>query len=347
MLVSLIIPAYNEEAVLPKLFSALGQVMSQMDCDYEVIVINDGSCDRTLELLRQQANNDARYKVLSFSRNFGHQRAITAGLDFADGDAVVVMDADLQDPPDILHEMIQLYLQGYDVVSAQRISRQGDRFFKRVTAAMFYWLMRRMVDERMVPEVGDFRLFSRAAVIALRQFREQHRFMRGLVAWLGLKEAILPFHRHQRAAGETKYGLFKMLRFAWTAISSFSGLPLALSFIGGMLLTIFGVLYSMYVAYSALVLKNTVPGWASVICLQSLFSGATLLAIGLMGDYLARIYDEAKARPLYVLQEVINVTVAQRSIARALVLPPDTARSVAASVVAPIDHPNPAPGPKR
>jgi dolichol-phosphate mannosyltransferase len=202
--------------------------------------------------------------------------------------------------------MLALYRQGFDVVSAQRVGREGEGAFKRGTAALFYALMRQAVDERLRPQVGDFRLLSRAAVQALRGFREQHRFMRGLIAWLGLKEAVIPFQRPARVAGETKYSLWKMLRFAWTAVSSFSALPLKLSLVGGLALTGFGVVYTIWVFYEKYVLGTTERGWSSIVCLQLLFSGATLTAVGLVGDYVARIYEELKGRPLYVLAEMVN-----------------------------------------
>jgi glycosyltransferase involved in cell wall biosynthesis len=308
MLLSLVIPVYNEEEALPSLLESLERVLDAMTCDHEIVFVNDGSRDASRRLLREAATADPRVKVLEFSRNFGHQAAITAGLDYASGDAVVVMDADLQDPPGLLPEMVALFEQGFDVVSARRVGREGEGLFKRGTAALFYALMRRAVDERLRAQVGDFRLFSRAAVAALRGFREQHRFLRGLVAWLGLKEAIIPFRRPPRVAGTTKYPTWKMIRFAWTAISSFSALPLKLSLGAGLLVTAFGLAYSAYVLYETLVLKTTVRGWSSLVCLQALFSGATLTAVGMVGDYVARIYDESKGRPLYVLSEVINVS---------------------------------------
>jgi dolichol-phosphate mannosyltransferase len=307
MLLSLVIPVFNEEEALPPLLEAVERVLAGMDCDYEIVFVDDGSRDGTRRLLEKAAAADPRLKVLGFSRNFGHQAAITAGLDFASGDAVVVMDADLQDPPELLPEMVARFDQGFDVVSAQRIGREGEGLFKRATAALFYGLMRRAVDERLVPQVGDFRLFSRAAVEALRGFREQHRFLRGLVAWLGLREAIIPFHRPARIAGKTKYPAWKMARFAWTAVSSFSALPLKLALFGGLLLLAAGALYTGYVGYQTLILHTTVPGWNALACLQLLLSGVTLTAIGLVGDYVARIYDEAKGRPLYVVSETSNL----------------------------------------
>ena len=322
VLLSLVIPLFNEEAVLPLLVARLDETLAGLDCDSEVLLIDDGSRDATLALARQAAQKDPRYRVLSFSRNFGHQSAITAGLDFADGDAVVIMDADLQDPPEILGRMIELYREGYDVVSAQRESREGDGVWKRATASAFYWIMRKTVDERLMPEVGDFRLLSRGAVHALRQFREQHRFMRGLIAWLGLKEATVPFKRGPRAAGTTKYPTLKMAAFAWTAVTSFSGLPLRLGVLAGVFLTGLGALYFIYAAYRALVSHATVPGWTSLVFLQIFFSGATLLSIGLMGEYLARVYDESKRRPLYVLRDLVNVPRRDTRTERAVVLEP-------------------------
>jgi len=202
MLLSIVIPVYNEGEVLPELLAALRRALGPQN--YEVIFVDDGSKDKTSEVLRQAAGADPHLKVLFFSRNFGHQAAITAGIDFASGDAVAVMDADLQDPPELLPQMLELLNQGYDVVSAQRITREGDGFLKRQTAKFFYWLMRKLVDSRLQNEVGDFRMFSRRAILGLRELREQHRFMRGMVAWLGLNEVILPYHRNARAAGETK-----------------------------------------------------------------------------------------------------------------------------------------------
>jgi dolichol-phosphate mannosyltransferase len=307
MRLSVVIPVFNEEEAIPPLLDALGPVLSGMTCDHEIVFVDDGSRDGTRRLLEAAGAADPRVKVLHFSRNFGHQAAITAGLDFATGDAVVVMDADLQDPPELLPEMVARFGQGFDVVSAQRVGRDGEGVFKRGTAALFYGLMRRAVDPRLVPQVGDFRLLSRGAVAALRGFREQHRFLRGLVAWLGLREAVIPFRRPPRVAGETKYPAWKMARFAWTAVSSFSALPLKLALVAGLLLTAAGAAYSAYVLYETLVLQDTARGWSSLVCLQLLFSGATLTAVGLVGDYVARVYEELKGRPLYVVSEAVNL----------------------------------------
>ena len=321
MLLSIVVPVYNEREALPSLLSALRSALAA-DYSYEVLIVDDGSVDGTSEALRQAASEDPHLKVLFFSRNFGHQAAITAGLDFASGDAVAVMDADLQDPPELLPEMLALLDQGYDVVSAQRITRGGDGFLKRYTAKLFYWIIRKMVDERIQNEVGDFRLFSSRAVAAIRKLREQHRFMRGMVAWLGLREVILPYHRNARVAGKTKYSPLKMMRFAWTAITSFSALPLRFSVFFGFFVAACGVGYAIYSVFAERVLKATVPGWTSLVCLNIVFSGVTLVAIGLVGEYVAHIYEEAKGRPLYVVSDSTNVNVERPHIVKAVILPP-------------------------
>jgi len=320
MLLSIIIPVYNEAESVPALIARLRPIARGIDWNYELIFVNDGSTDETGKILENTAELDHCVKVLTFSRNFGHQAAVTAGLDFANGDAVAVMDADLQDPPELLPEMLGLMRQGYDVVSAQRQARPGDGMWKRSTAAAFYWFMRRCVDRRLAPEVGDFRLFSRTAVLALRRFREQHRFMRGLVAWLGLREVIVPFHRESRAYGTTKYPLFKMLQLAWTAVSSFSALPLRLSTTLGMLVTLFGVGYFLYSIFGALIAKTTMPGWTSLACLQIIFSGTILTSVGVLGNYVAKIYEESKHRPLYVVAGLNNFGMPEASPDRGVVL---------------------------
>jgi dolichol-phosphate mannosyltransferase len=257
-------------------------------------------------------------------------------LDFASGDATVVMDPDLQDPPELLPEMLRLMRQGYDVVSAQRQARPGDGLWKRYTASAFYWFMHRFVDRRLLPEVGDFRLFSRTAVLAMRKFREQHRFMRGLVAWLGLKEVIIPFQREERAHGTTKYPLFKMLQLAWTAVSSFSGLPLRLSTDLGFVIILFGVSYLLYSIFSALIAKTTIQGWTSLVCLQIIFSGAILTAVGVVGNYVARIYEESKQRPLYVVSDLQNLPMPISGPERGVVLEPSLPIETAVGVPLPV-----------
>jgi glycosyltransferase involved in cell wall biosynthesis len=320
MLLSIVIPVYNEEQTLPLLLTRISDSLRGMN--WELIFVDDGSRDTSAGLIRAQARSNERLKLVSFSRNFGHQAAITAGLDFAQGDAVVVMDADLQDPPELLPKMVELYEQGYDVVSPQRVFREGESLFKTATAKIFYRLMERLGGGHVAADVGDFRLFSRKAVLAIRAMREQHRFMRGMVGWLGLPEAILPFERQARAAGETKYPFLKMLRFAWTAVSSFSAAPLRLSLAAGALLSCAGFVYLLRVVYMALWTGQLVPGWASVVVLQCIFSGMILIALGAIGDYVARTYEESKGRPLYVVNHLFNLRAPQERIERAIL--PDT-----------------------
>jgi len=336
MLVSIIIPVYNEAEGLATLMERLLPAAKLTGADYEVIFVNDGSTDESAQILTEMSAGNTRLKLLGFSRNFGHQAAITAGLDFANGDAVVVMDSDLQDPPELLPEMVSLVRQGYDVVSAQRRARPGDSPWKRGTADLFYWFMRRFVDQRLVPEVGDFRCFSRTAVLAIRQFREQHRFMRGLVAWLGLREVIVPFEREERAHGTTKYPFFKMLHLAWTAISSFSAFPLRLSTNTGFIVILFGFGYFLYTLFRALVQRTAIPGWTSLVCLQVIFSGAILMAVGVLGNYVARIYEESKHRPLYVVSNLQNLPMPIAGPERGVVLEPRLPIEPLADLVAPV-----------
>jgi glycosyltransferase involved in cell wall biosynthesis len=318
MLLSIVIPVLNEAQAVPLMLARLHGALREIS--WEVIFVDDGSTDETLSIVERAALDDERIKLLRFSRNFGPQAAVTAGLDFANGDAVVVMDADLQDPPELLPAMLELFAQGYDIVSPQRISREGETRFKRWTATLFYRALSRVAEQRLTPDVGDFRLFSRRAVLAMRSLREQHRYIRGIVGWLGLREATIPFERQARAAGETKFPLLKMLRFAWTGVSSFSALPLRVSIAAGCVLSCAGFLYLLRVLYLALWTTTLVHGWASVVALQCIFSGMILLALGAIGDYVARTYEETKNRPLYVVTEMYNLTLPRRSLPRTVVL---------------------------
>ncbi|MGC8548241.1 MAG: glycosyltransferase family 2 protein [Acidobacteriaceae bacterium] len=318
MLLSLVIPVLNEEQTLPITLGRLREVLQ--DVHWEVIFVDDGSTDSTPQLIEQIAAEDAGVKLIRLSRNFGHQTAITAGLDFADGDAVVVMDADLQDPPELLPRMLELCRQGYDLVSPQRILRESDTPFKRWSAAVYYQIMARMADQKLTPQVGDFRLYSRRGVQVMRSLREQHRYMRGLAAWSGLREIVIPYERQPRAAGKTHYSLWKMIRFAWTGISSFSAFPLRLSIAAGCVLGLIGFTYLIVVVVLALAGSDLVRGWASLIALQCIFSGIILLALGAIGDYVARVYEESKGRPLYVVAGTRNLPVETMSVPRAVIL---------------------------
>jgi glycosyltransferase involved in cell wall biosynthesis len=311
MFLSVVIPVLNEAESLPSLLQRLRESLRAFH--WEAIFVDDGSTDETAHLLALEASQDSRISLIRFSRNFGHQAAVTAGLDFANGDAVIVMDADLQDPPELLPRMVELFELGNDIVSPQRVSRASETVFKQWSARLFYRILSHLADQRLTPDVSDFRLFSRRAVLAIRSLREQHRYMRGLAAWLGLKEAFLPFDREARAGGETKYSLLKMMRFAWTGISSFSAFPLRISVTVGCFLSFVGFIYLLRVLYQAFFTHSLVPGWASVVALECIFSGVILLALGAIGDYVARTYEETKNRPLYVVTETRNVSLLTHS----------------------------------
>ncbi|MCE2750706.1 MAG: glycosyltransferase family 2 protein [Pirellula sp.] len=306
MKISVVSPVYNEYEVLPYLLDALPKALVKLTDHYEIILVDDGSTDGSDRVIRERAESDSRIKLVQFSRNFGQQAAITAGLDCVTGDIVVVMDCDMQDPPEMLGPMLDKIHQGYDVVSCRRIGRDGESLFKRWSSTAFYQVMRSGIDHRIPPEVGDFRMYTRRAADGLRAFREQHRFMRGLVAWLGLKEAILPFHRPARAAGQTKYPLSKLVKLAWTAISSSSPLPLkASSYLGAAMLWISACAACLFLI-GFFADWNATSNLAWVSFLLGL-SGLQMTAIGLLGDYVGRVFEESKSRPLYVVSQVCNI----------------------------------------
>jgi polyisoprenyl-phosphate glycosyltransferase len=303
ILYSIVIPVYNEAEVLPSLYNRLTRVMEGLVEPYEIIFINDGSRDDSTMLLRDFQDRDARVKFLSFSRNFGHQIAITAGLDYSSGQAAVVMDADLQDPPEVIPRLIEQWRKGYDIVFAVRAKRQGEGFFKRATAALFYRLFRRMAATEIPLDAGDFRLMSRRAVEALQSIRERNRFIRGLAGWIGFQQTAVTYVRDVRQAGETKYPLKKMLRFALNGLLSFSVVPLQLASYLGFLISSIGFFYIVYAIGLKLFTDRVVLGWTSVMVAVLFLGGVQLISLGIIGEYIGRIYDEVKQRPLYVVDE--------------------------------------------
>jgi polyisoprenyl-phosphate glycosyltransferase len=306
-LLSIVIPLYNEEEVLPMLAERLRTLMSDLPCPVEIILVNDGSADRTIAMAYDLAREDTRFKVVGLARNFGHQLAATAGLDAASGDAVVLMDADLQDPPELVKDMIVEYCKGYDVVYARRIKREGETLFKKLSAWLFYRMMRTLVYKDLPTDVGDYRLVSRRCLNALNSMREVHRFLRGMVSWVGFPQTAVEFKRANRAAGQTKYPLSKMLKFAWTAAVSFSPLPLRLSLVVGGFLFVVGGLYTLFSIVRLVLGMPLVRGWTSLIVLNSLSSGAILLGIGVLSEYVARIFEEIKGRPIYIVSDTVNL----------------------------------------
>jgi len=281
--------------------------MKELPCAAEVVVVNDGSSDNTLAVLINWANDDSRIKVIGLARNFGHQAAVTAGLDQALGEAIVVLDSDLQDPPEVIPLMLAKYREGYDVVYGRRTSRDGETIFKRFTAWLFYRLMKWFVYEELPSDAGDFRLVSRQCVESLKAMRESHRFLRGMIAWVGFAQTFVDYERAPRAAGSTKYPLLKMLKFAWTAAVSFSPIPLRLSLAAGVLVAIGGFAYEIFALIHAMIVHDTVPGWASVITVTCVIGSAILISIGILGEYIARIFEATKGRPLYIISTSVNV----------------------------------------
>ncbi len=305
-LLSLVLPLYDEEEVFPELKRRVEEMLARIDVPAEVVLVDDGSRDRTRLRIEEWAAADARVKGICLARNFGHQAALTAGMDHAEGEAVVILDADLQDPPEVIPDMIEKYAQGYDVVYGRRTGREGESWFKRWSAHVFYRAMRLLVHRELPADVGDFRLMSRAVVDELKAMREQHRFLRGMVTWLGFAQTEVPYTRPKRPAGETKYTLRKMLALAWNASVSFSPLPLRISLLSGAAIAGFGVCYTIYALVHALVLRDTVPGWTTLVVLLCLIGGWILISIGILGEYVARIFEEVKGRPLYVVRKKLN-----------------------------------------
>lgn len=306
-LLSIIVPCYNEEEVIGETMNRIKKFCAELnDLNVELIFIDDGSRDRTLEILKGYATEDYRIKLIGFARNFGHQIAVTAGIDAACGDAVVLIDADLQDPPEIVHQMIAKWREGYDVVYGTRIERPGESAFKRATARTFYRLLNRLSEVPIPLDTGDFRLMSRHVVDTLRAMPERDRFVRGMVSWAGFKQTALPYKRAERLAGESKYPLRKMIRFATDGIMSFSIKPLQISIAIGMLSAVVSALGIFYVLFLRIFTNIWAPGWTALMISVLFIGGVQLICIGIMGEYIGRIYGEVKMRPLYVVSEYIG-----------------------------------------
>jgi glycosyltransferase involved in cell wall biosynthesis len=300
---SVVVPVFNEQEVLPEFHRRVEAVLDGLDMRTQVIYVNDGSTDGTLEAIRRLAERDARVMLVDLSRNFGKEIALTAGLDHADADAVVVIDADLQDPPELIPELVAQWQGGYDVVYAKRISRDGESAAKKTTAFLFYRLIQKMSRVRIPEDTGDFRLLSRRAVRAVCQMREQHRFMKGLFAWIGYPQKAVPYRRAPRHAGATKWNYWKLWNFALEGITSFSCLPLKLATYIGLTSSLGAFGYGLYIVLRTLMLGNPVPGFPSLLAAIMFLGGLQLLSIGVIGEYLARMFDESKQRPLYFLKD--------------------------------------------
>ena len=302
---SLIVPIYNEEETLPELYRRLSAVMERLDGSVELILINDGSQDASLKLIRQLHQQDSRICYLSLARNFGHQIAVTAGLNFARGQATIILDADLQDPPELIPDLIETWRQGYQVVYAQRIRRKREGWFKRFTAYAFYRLLQYLGDVDIPTDTGDFCLMDRQVVDALNSMPERNRYIRGLRCWVGFRQTAIKFERDPRFAGEVKYTFRKSLSLALNSLVSFSRVPLRISTYLGLLSGILSILMSLLVLYWRLYLPNSpVTGFTIIIVAIFFFGSVQLVSIGILGEYIGRIYEEVKGRPLYTLAEV-------------------------------------------
>lgn len=302
---SIVIPAYNEQEVIEESYKRLKSVMEQTGEDFELIFVNDGSRDKTIDILNEISEKDKNVKILNFSRNFGHQTAISAGMDYASGNAIVVIDADLQDPPEVILQMIEKWKEGYEVVYGKRLKRKGESFFKKITAKVFYRFLHSMTDIDIPVDTGDFRLMDKKVCDVMRSFTEKNRYVRGLVSWVGFKQYALEYVREERFAGETKYPLRKMIKFASDGIISFSFKPLKIAEYIGCTISALSFIYLIIVIIQKL-FGYTVQGWASLLSVSLFFNGIILFMLGIIGEYIGRIYDEAKNRPLYVIKDKIN-----------------------------------------
>ena len=300
---SIIAPVFNEEESLPVLFQRVKEVMDSTGEAWELVLIDDGSKDRSAELMRQMAMEDERVRPIIFARNFGHQIAVTAGLDFCRGDAAVIIDADLQDPPEVILEMIEKWKEGNQVVYAVRVEREGESWFKKMTASLFYRIIFRITDIKIPLDTGDFRLLDRKVIDVMGKMRERHRFLRGMSSWVGFKQTGVQYKRSARFAGVTKYPFKKMLKLALTAITSFSYFPLQLATYIGFIAAGLAVITIPVVIIMRIVGNDAFTGQASTLLAVLFLGGVQLLSLGILGEYVGRIYDEVKGRPLYIVSE--------------------------------------------
>jgi len=303
---SVIVPCYNEEEVITETYKRLNTVMESLEETYEIIFINDGSKDNTAFIIAGFCETNKSVKLLNFSRNFGHMPALTAGLDYASGEAVFVIDADLQDPPEVFLEMITKWKEGYHVVYGKRNKRKGESVFKKLSAMAFYRFLQSMTNVDLPVDTGEFRLMDRKVVEVVKTLPEKNRYLRGLVSWVGFKQTAVMYDRSERFAGETKYPLRKMIKFAMDAITSFSYKPLKLATLIGFLMSIASFVYLIVIFIQHFFTDTHVAGWTSLIGVMLLTQGIVLIILGLMGEYVGRLYEEAKGRPLYIVQEVIG-----------------------------------------
>lgn len=300
---SIIAPIFNETGSLAELYKRVSEVMNSLKEPWELLLVDDGSSDGSTEMIRELAEKEKRVRPVIFSRNFGHQIAVTAGLDYSRGDAVIIIDADLQDPPEVILELIKKWKEGYQVVYAVRTEREGETWFKRTTASMFYRLIYRITDIKIPLDTGDFRLMDRKVVDALKQMGERHRFLRGMSTWVGFKQVGVPYKRAARFAGETKYPFRKMMKLALNAITSFSYFPLQLAMYMGFIAAGMSIIAIPFVLIARFAGHSEFLGQTSTLIAVLFLGGVQLICMGILGEYIGRIYDEVKGRPLYIVSE--------------------------------------------
>ncbi len=300
---SVVIPLYNEQDIIPELYQRLSLSVSQVTTDYELIFINDGSIDLTLANLIEITRTDSRVKYISLSRNFGHQIAVTAGLEHSKGKAVVIIDGDLQDPPELIPKLYEKYKDGFEVVYAKRKRRKGESLFKKITARLFYRLMKRITSFDIPVDVGDYRLIDHKIVEYLKQMPEQNKFLRGQIAWLGFRQTFVEFERDSRKSGRSGYSFGKMIRFAFDGITAFSNSPLRLVTNLGILFSLVAFVVILYALYSHFILHQTITGWTSLIISSMFIGGVQLLSVGIIGEYISRINTNVRNRPLYIIDK--------------------------------------------
>ena len=302
-LISVVVPAYNEEEVIPEFHRRIKLVLDALKIAAEVIYVNDGSTDNTLTVLRKLRAADPCLAVVDLSRNFGKEIALTAGLDYARGNAVIVIDADLQDPPELIPELVKHWRDGFDVVYARRVTRDGETILKKATARAFYRTIQRVSRVEIPRDTGDFRLLSREAVDALKRMREQHRFMKGLFAWIGFSQKAVPYRRDARFAGESKWNYWRLWNFAIEGITSFTIAPLKIATYLGVAIALGAFIYAGVIIYRTLAFGNPVAGYPSLLVVVLMLGGIQLVSLGMIGEYLGRMFDETKGRPLYFVKQ--------------------------------------------
>lgn len=300
---SVVIPVFNEQEIIPQLYIRLQEAVSKVTSEYELVFVNDGSKDATLFRLIELADHDKKVKFINFSRNFGHQIAVTAGLDYCRGKGVVIIDGDLQDPPELIPEMYRKYKEGFEVVYAKRTKRKGETFFKLLTAKIFYRLLKRITSVDIPMDVGDFRLIDRKIVDYLKMMPEQNKFLRGQIAWLGFHQTFVEYERDSRLTGKTGYPLSKMIKFALDGITGFSNSPLRLVTNLGVFISMISFVIILYALYAHYFLHQTVTGWTSLIISSMFIGGIQLLSIGIIGEYVSRINTNVRNRPLYIVEK--------------------------------------------